>query len=111
MITEKVGVSNSETVAAGTFKSTASRKYQTGVYQIEIVGDTGTDPTITIQGKLVESTDAGEDSGWATLATEVTTVGDTVIVGTCPIMPHMSFTIASNDGGRNVQVTIGYAGE
>ena len=108
MYVETVGTTTETTVAAGAQVNTASRDYQKGIYSIEVAGTTGTNPTVKIYGKLIKSDDESVDSGWVELLEQATITGDSVVGGTLDIFPYMSFSVANNDGARNIQVTIAY---
>ena len=108
MYVETVGTTTETTVAAGTLSNVASRDYQKGIYSVEVAGTGGTDPDVKIYGKLIKSDDLSIDSGWVELVSETGISGDSVVGGVIDIFPYMSFSVDSNDGSRNIQVSIAY---
>jgi hypothetical protein len=80
-----------------------------GLCTVEVVG-TGTEatPTVTVQGKLVNSDDAAVDTGWVDIVTFTNIDINTTVGKAIGVFTFLRAKVSNNGDNANVTVCIGY---
>lgn len=103
---ENTGPTNTGGVATVSTKTTVI-----GLCTVEIVGNTDPDLTVTVQGKLYQSTDDAVDSGWVDIVEfgKLDATGGSQVVGRAiGVFTFLRAKVANNSTPANIQVSIGY---
>lgn len=82
-----------------------------GLCTVEIDGNTNSDLTVTLQGKLRHSADDAVDSGWVDVVefSKLQATGGVEVVGRAiGVFTFMRAKIVNNTGTANIQVTVGF---
>lgn len=94
--------------ATGDVRSVSTKETVIGLCTVECVGSAGSNPTVVVQGKLYNSTDASVDSGWVDIVTFSNIDGDSVVGRAIGVFTFLRAVVSGNDGNRNIQVSVGF---